>query len=128
MEINYSDILAAHEAIKQLVARYKAEMSMDLALACARIRRQLEAELGVYQEIRNDLVLEFGDEVEHEGRAVITVLDGTRKALDFHRKDRELGNKMVKLNIEPLDLSGLEHVDADIIDGLLPIISVGNGA
>ncbi|HOU22656.1 MAG TPA: hypothetical protein PLN42_00225 [Anaerolineae bacterium] len=126
MEISYSDIVAAHEAIKQLVARYKAEMSMDLALACARIRRQLEAEIGVYQEIRNDLILEFGDEIQHEGRPVITVLDGTRKALDFHRKDRELGNKMVKLNIEPLNLSGLEHVDADIIDGLLPIVSAGN--
>ena len=126
MEISYSDIVAAHEAIKQLVARYKAEMSMDLALACARIRRQLEAEIGVYQEIRNDLILEFGDEVQHEGMAVITVLDGTRKALEFHRKDRELGNKTVKLGIEPLDLSGLEHVDADIIDGLLPIVSAGN--
>jgi len=127
MEISYSDIVAAHEAIKQLVVAHKAEMSMDLALACARIRRQLEAELGVYQEIRNDLILEFGDEIQHEGRAVIAVLDGTRKALEFHRKDRELGQKRAKLSVEALDLSSLEHVDADIIDGLLPIVSAGNG-
>lgn len=92
----------------------KAQLKARTALSIARLLKEAERELGVFNETRMSLITEYGEKDENNN--LITDADGNCKIpnetlAEFSKELQELINTEVEINASKINLSDIDSID-----------------